>query len=195
MRVLRAVCAAVAVCVATAGAEVRWIDGRLGNKARQRMDWDTRRDSLTEPEFKRRYRLSKRAFARLSAKIKPLVAKKTSRTPSPISADLKLSMTLRWLCGGHYLDIVDMHGVHSSTFFDALWDTCEAICKVEKLAFPFDDAAELNAIKRGFRERSREWFPGCVGALDGIAVKIRKPRLTEDLCPMSLGAASTRVSL
>ena len=116
-----------AVMVVTLGALSVTIEGRVPNIPRQRMEWATHLGSLTRREFKRRYRLSGRAFATLSQKIEPLLARKP-RGQNPISTDLRLSMALRYLSGGSYVDICDMHGVSYQAFYPCLWETCEAIC-------------------------------------------------------------------
>ena len=88
------------------------------NELRPRMDWEKRMDSLTEREFARRYRISKRAFRRLEMKIFPYMARQRPiiAQEAPVPTDLCLSMTLRWLAGGSFLDIIDMHGVGRATF-------------------------------------------------------------------------------
>ena len=100
---------------------------------RIRMDWETRRDSLSDRKFKRRYRISKRAFSQLEGKIYPYVARQLPIAGEPaVSSELCLSMTLRWLAGGSFVDIVDMHGVSIKTFYSVLWLTIEAIDKVDR---------------------------------------------------------------
>ena len=169
-----------AVAVSMAGPIV----SKSRTKQRQRMHWAKRRDGLDERGFKKRYRLSKAAFAALVVKISPLLERQWKFTSNPVSVELRLSMTLRWLAGGHYIDIIDMHGVHESTFYNCLWSTCEAICAVERLEFP-DDTAVRKELNKGFLKRSQGTFHNCIGALDGIAIAIRKPNVWEDLCPMS----------
>jgi hypothetical protein len=105
-------------------------------------------------------------------------------------------MSLRWLAGGHYIDIADMHGVAPATFYQLLWLTVEAINKVETMAVPWFDEHEgvdsaaartrrLHDLAGGFNKRHADVAPGCVGALDGIAIWILKPWLFFDGCPMT----------
>ena len=163
-----------------------YIVDKKANKDRQVMDWPTRESSLTSREFKLRYRLGKSAFAKLSHKIRPLVARKASWAGRPtIPVDVALSATLRWLAGGSYLDVADMHGIHQSTFYVLIWRVIDAINIVEKFEFPYHDVEKLTAIERGFYARNGGTLKGCVGAIDGIAVTICKPRLSDDECPMS----------
>ena len=58
-----------AVAVSMAGPIV----SKSRTKQRQRMHWAKRRDGLDERGFKKRYRLSKAAFAALVVKISPLL--------------------------------------------------------------------------------------------------------------------------
>jgi hypothetical protein len=82
--------------------------------------------------------------------------------------------------GGNFLDIADMHGVAYQTFYKCLWRTIDAIETVEHFGFPYDDAAKLAELERGFHTRNHQSLAGCVGAIDGIAIEIVKPALRDD---------------
>ena len=89
----------------------------------QRMQWTY--DELTDFEFARNYRMTKRQFAVLVTKISAArdkdgkliltgVGKKSrsrqkAASGAPIGPEIQLSMTLRWLAGGSYLDIIRIH--------------------------------------------------------------------------------------
>ena len=182
---LRVLAAVTVIVVAVSTSNVVVVEGRVGNSKRSRMDWDQRRDGLTDRQFKTRYRLGKKAFSTLVDKIRPKLALPRRRGPRPMSAELLLSMALRWLAGGNYLDIADMHGVHRATFYGALWRTLQAINEVETLNFPSRDNARRVEISNGFLRNNHDSLAGCVGAIDGIAVRIRKPALIDDACPMT----------
>lgn len=47
-----------------------------------------------------------------------------------VSTELRLSMAIRWLCGGHHYDIIDIDGVAESTFDSYLWPTLIALDNV-----------------------------------------------------------------
>ena len=117
---------------------------------RKRMNWAARKASLrrrgksTRDPFARRYRLNEEEFDALVEKLKvtfPTFGRRTwaSRSGcSPhkdvISPELRLSITLRHLAGGSYLDIADMHGIDSDkTFYNIIWDTIDKILHVEGL--------------------------------------------------------------
>jgi len=69
-------------------------------------------------------------FNKVLAKIRPFIESKNqnmARGSPAVTPELKLSMALRWLAGGSYLDIYQMHGVSLPEFNKALWETLEAI--------------------------------------------------------------------
>jgi len=59
----------------------------------------------------------------------------------------------------------------------------EAINEVETIEFHATDKEFLNDLEAGFAKRSGEGFRGCVGAVDGISVAVRKPYLKETINP------------
>ena len=94
---------------------------------------------------------------------------------SGISTELCLSMTLMYLGGGHFLDIIDMHGVGKSAFYKLLWSTIEGINKVIKMdGIPIKNHSALAELSAGFERLNSGALVGCVGAIDGIAIEICK---------------------
>eukprot|EP00505_MAST-04D_sp_SCG-Rhode-Island_P003410 Stramenopile-MAST_4_protein_3410 len=106
------------------------------------VDWETRRDALTDFEFTRRYRLNKGEFANQLAKILARYPEYQCEGPTAVSPELKLASALRWLAGGAYVDAADVHGQRQATFFVHLWDTLEKLNAVENVHFPLDDAGK-----------------------------------------------------
>ncbi len=83
------------------------------------MIWKYRRNALTESEFLKTFKLSKFGFARLCDKLRPYVGTKRKRKHASnsyygleITTEICMSMTLRYLAGGSFVDIIDMHGVY-----------------------------------------------------------------------------------
>lgn len=76
----------------------------------------------------RRYKVDKETFADVVNVIRPLLESRPSSQSNPISVELKLSMTLRWMAGGHVADIVSQQckpgfvdqPVRSSAFVSSL---------------------------------------------------------------------------
>ena len=100
---------------------------RANRRFQHRMVWEQRLNSLTDRQFQRRYRIDKGGFAAILEKIKPHMPPRHRKSGVP--NELKLSMTLRWLAGGSYLDISDLHGVHPATMYRHVWQTMRAIDK------------------------------------------------------------------
>eukprot|EP00960_Hanusia_phi_P069685 767141-Hanusia_phi.AAC.16 len=55
----------------------------------------------------------------------------------PISPELQLSMTLRWLAGGSYLDIHHFHGVSAASFWKVKDRVLESIAQCSNLRVSF----------------------------------------------------------
>jgi len=90
-------------------------------------------------------------------------------------------VALRFLAGGAPMDIVDIHGVCESTFYLHLHPTLTAIDAV--LEWPgqlHEDTAYWGKISEGFAAFSRGALHGCIGAIDGIAIRLQKPKGVPD---------------
>jgi len=164
--------------------------GQASSKNRKRMVWypttppdgSSRLEVLSDPkEFLRTYRMSLQTFNHVLEKIRHRLvggneerARMMAERSSPdgyVSPELRLSMTLRYLAGGSYIDIYQMHGVAYQTFYKCVWEVCDAIIAEFPLDFPIDDEQKLTALAAQFDSRGRGLLEGCVGALDGIAIK------------------------
>ena len=154
------------------------------------MVWVTNLQFLNDREFKQRYRLNKTLFTWLVEQLKPILEskRKMSGVTKPVSVELQLAMTLRFLAGGAVVDIMDNFGVVFSTFFKCFHRTLKAVDKVLKLEFDIRDRTLLEKLEAGFAKLTRSVFRGVVGAVDGLAIRIRKPNTTE--VPIIIGRAS-----
>ncbi len=68
---------------------------------------------------------------------------------SYMSAQLRLSIFMRYIAGGHVKDIIHiMHGVHNSTFYQAIWQVVDfvnnTICEG---CLVFDSAREASLLE------------------------------------------------
>eukprot|EP00808_Paulinella_micropora_P027069 g64028.t1 len=132
---------------------------------RQRMDW-----------------LSKQQFDDLLSLLRPELEVACAKTHSyvVVPPELQLSMTLRFLAGGSYLDIVDLHGVAESTFYKCTWRVIllinRNIALGQSLKFPSE--SEFTCLAAGWQARSSvpDIFTGCILAFDGIIFKIPCPQ-------------------
>ena len=80
---------------------------------------------LNEKDFKKMFRLNRCGFYYLLTKVKKHIEPKPGVVSfdlyhdilKPISAEVKLAITMRWLAGGSYLDICFAFGISTGTFF------------------------------------------------------------------------------
>ena len=160
---------------------------RGGNRHRSRGHLEADLDNnLTDAEFTRMFRLNRQCFNDLLAKITVVMperneAKAIASSGSAITNKIKLAITLRWLAGASYLDLMWGFKVSSSSIFNEdgiLWPTLEAINKVEPLKFP-TNVEELENIAAEFAHSSHGVFEHIVGAIDGLIIKTRKPTIHE----------------
>jgi DDE superfamily endonuclease len=129
--------------------------------------------SLSSRQFRRMYRMTLDNFNDLCAGVENHRIQ-SGRRKGRHAVDAKLSMTLRWLAGGSYLDISFAHCVSTSAFFHVLDET---ICDLDvalSLEFLFRDVEYLERVSAGFT-RGKSPISGCVGCIDGIAIRIVEP--------------------
>ena len=127
---------------------------------------------LTDSFFRRVYRMPKPTFFRLVQLIEEQSAI-TGRARYCVAS--KLSMTIRWLAGGSYLDISMSHGVAPQTFYFCVNQILLILNSSLKLRFPVSDREQLTKISENFEKNGRNPLKRCVGALDGIAIRIAEP--------------------
>ena len=162
--------------------------GRKGNRKRTRMVWRARLVQIaTESVFRTRYKISSQMFKDICDKVREDVesedAFRAARSIGGlITAELQLSMALRYMAGGHYVDIADLHGVDKNQVYRAVRLVAEAINThfSDRLHFPVKDRQACDRLAEGFYKESGETVLGCiVGCVDGIALPIEKPRWGE----------------
>jgi hypothetical protein len=88
---------------------------------------------------------------------------------------------LRVLCGGAYVDTADVHGVSESTVYTAFWESILVVNQVLTLSFDISNNEDMAALEQGFAEKTGHVLRGFIGAIDGIAIKIRKPMKGETI--------------
>jgi len=170
--------------------------GRQPDRKRARLQFSEFVSHMTDKEFLRYYRIPRRraesdvtaspqSFADLVVAITPppeeLAKQRASARESSggfIEYELRLSMALRYLAGGSYLDIMYLHGVGKSAFYKHLWPTLGAIDK----ALPeFSLETDVHNLERcrhlaaGFARKTDGHIRGAIAALDGIIFKVERP--------------------
>jgi hypothetical protein len=158
---------------------------RRGPLRKERLVWDY--DKWHDDEFKANYRMSKDKFRELVRAVGPSLPgwTKLSRTRqaaaggNPISIEIQLSMVLRYLAGGSYLDICRLHLVPHGSFTMIRKRVVRAIVEVldsrGTCEFPLDDTSKLKKITEGYATSTNGVIDRCVGSLDGIAIEIIQP--------------------
>ena len=185
-------------------------DGRPAKRQRvaqrnrgQRLVW--RYDELSDFEFYRNYRMSKQQFRDLVARLRaaedggePILrgvskkskARQKAGSGAAVCPEIQLSMTLRYLAGGSYLDIMRIHKVSKACFNGTIKRVIKAIIVSGHglVCFGVNEEGEadvnwLTRIARQFQQKTRGVIWGCIGAVDGIVLKIKCP-------PMRAGPAA-----
>jgi hypothetical protein len=87
---------------------------------RRRLDWTLRTRQLRqglreERQFVSRYGLDSEGFAEVCNRLRDVKSNAGGAGAGPITAEIILSAVLRFLRGGAWQDIVDMHGIGEST--------------------------------------------------------------------------------
>lgn len=148
---------------------------------RQLVDFQSVTDIYSDRIFKRAFRMDRDVFAKLLNLIREDITKndemgRRSKRPT-IKPDVRMGVTLRMLAGASYLDLMTSYQISASAVYEIFHDTCDVLMR--KLWLP-----GLPNTVQGLRRMAEEFrisrsppspLPGCIGALDGIAIKIKKP--------------------
>ena len=99
----------------------------------------------------------------------------------PVPPETSLAVTLRMLAGGSYLDMQTSYRIRPSTIYRVFHRTCDALMSVLHLPGLPTTVNGLEEAAMAFKLSRRPPSPltGCVGALDGIAIKIQTPKRSE----------------
>jgi hypothetical protein len=135
--------------------------------------------ALDDRRFAKRFRLSKVLFHEILDGIRPDLerdAEKALRAGSEIiSPEWRLGVTLRLLAGGS-VDVADIANIHEVNVWKITHEVCDSINRAFPIRkYDFSDVAYMEKIEKSFAARSGFVYRGCVGALDGIALRIKRP--------------------
>lgn len=103
-----------------------------------------------------------------------------------VSGEVKLALTLRLLAGGSYMDLALLFDVGFSTAYEIMhkvikeWILDDRLVKINGVDY-CEDEEHMAKVAGEFAKRSNYVINGCIGAIDGWIVKIRKPSSTKDL--------------
>lgn len=155
-------------------------------------------DETTPAIFRKKYRMTKSQFNTLCSKINTTVGEKefrpdaTNKSKSFLSGEMRVAIGLRMLCGGSYIDYVGRaYGVRSvQTVYNCFDKLIEWIGKtfdfplirlLQQMRLGNEEAVKkLQEMSADFALDSNGFFIGCVGAIDGIAIRIMCPSNVAD---------------
>ena len=137
---------------------------------------------LDDEEFKRAFRMKRETFNLLLSRLQPYLARNERQAACSsrgvITPAVRLAITIRMLAGGSYHDQMMCWGVGRSMTFRVFLETLKAVNMEFKMpGLPLNEESKLQCLANGFQASRNRLNPlyGCVGALDGIAIAIRKP--------------------
>jgi hypothetical protein len=132
----------------------------------------------SEGIFRRCFRMDRSSFENLTVILQPLLINPRQKRKRGIKTPHEqLAMTLRFLAGGSYLDLVIIYGVSKNTFFQIVHRVANAICSSSVGGFYLpENTAQFRALAEGFQHRSSHGIiQHCIGAVDGLLVRVRAP--------------------
>jgi hypothetical protein len=135
---------------------------------------------LHENLFYVKYWMSLLAFNKLLDLLSPklkLNAKFARMAGSePISTEIMLHCTIRYLAGGSYHDTCATAFINRPSFFRLVWHTIDVINSCDTLNMDLPRLHELDQLCSGFYQISTDGvMDGCIGALDGYLMRITAP--------------------
>ena len=148
-------------------------------------------EDLTPAEFRGAYGVARGTFESILQNIRHLIVKPVGwggvRNSNVMLPEIKLAITLRWLRGGSYRDLMPLYGCAPTTFYNTAYAVCEAICVTYYLELHgavsdfmvHADGTRLKAIAAGFGRHSGGIIGNAIGAIDGVQIAIKKPSLKE----------------
>ena len=100
-----------------------------------------------------------------------------------VSGEVKVAVMLRVMAGASYLDLLLTYGISTASVYSVFHEANGWI--LTTFQFPLvtwvisKDEQALNTVAEGFSSASGGIFQKCIGALDGVAVKIKCPPVSE----------------
>ena len=152
---------------------------------RERRPWKTYiRPMLQDNTFRGRFRMDYDDFNALVRLLrKDLERNKTMGRlrNGAIPVEFQVAFTLRWLAGASMYEGMDGHVIARSTAYQTAYRVIHAIdaCSALDCKWPDTDVDVVNAA-RAFKERSSHGVVDkCVGALDGLFIRLIRPTRKE----------------
>ena len=150
----------------------------------ERISWQSHVEKLNhEIAFEKTYRMSHRAFKKLTSMLEIQIAGNYSKcgTSEPIIPEIVVAIGLRWLAGGSYIDIRHADGCSIASLYRCRDLFIDAVlnCGELEIVFP-KEKEEFIKLASSFECKSSEgMMRGCVGAIDGFLATINRPTIVE----------------
>lgn len=157
---------------------------RRGNGRRARVrTFDEYAATLSDREWRKRFRITQPRFFTLLELIRPDLqkdAQQASRSSgSGVSPEWRLAIALRMYAGADTNGASDMAHVADTSVWPITHEVTAAIKKRCKLpGLDYTNAEQLRRLAEGFASKANT-LPGCVAALDGCGVRIKRPEAHE----------------
>ncbi len=134
---------------------------RAGNRHRNRGYALNEVEHLSEGDFQKMFRMSRVGFEALLTMVSPHIHHPSEEmshvsSGSPITHRTKLYVTLRYLAGASYLDLIFAWGISKAAFYSSdprkgvIWPTMEANDHVLHMGLPINDEAKLEQMAQEF---------------------------------------------
>ncbi|CAN0179766.1 unnamed protein product, partial [Ectocarpus fasciculatus] len=147
------------------------------------------RPMVEDNTFRRRFRMDYTDFMALADILRPKLQrdeKMGALRNGSIPVEFQLAMTLRFLAGGSVFEVMDSNVIARSTAYAIVHRVIDAINQTRQLdcKWPVGDDAEAQA--ELYRRRSTNGvIRRCVGAMDGLFVRMLQPTLKRHAVPGS----------
>ena len=164
--------------------EIRLKKARKERWLHMRLSWVLHEKKLShENEFDATYGMSIQSFHYLVSILEPFLERKSgkSRSLEVVSGRIIIAVAMRYLRGGHVLDLKNVYGLSKSEVYNCRDCFLKAVLDSDYLEIRMPDSAEeWERVRSEFQSKSTDRFiDGCVGALDGFLQKIICPRHSE----------------
>ena len=156
---------------------------RTGSIRRRRPSFIRATRCLSEKKFMRYFRVSRYAFRKLLALVRPALTKSAEMarrsSGGVIMPDVRLAVTLRMLAGGSYIDCALLFNIEDSTLCKIFHETVQSLNRELVIQARYKDDIVLQRLAYEFAQSRNSPLHGCIGALDGIVVAIHRPHLKD----------------
>ena len=154
---------------------------RLELRLREELTFENLTLVYDDALFCRAFRMPRQAFHELLSSVRQSLQKniemgRRAKRPT-IPPDVRLAVTLRMMAGASYLDLMGTYQMSKTSVYNVFHSTCTVLSERLQLPGLPSTVSGLRHSAKTFKMSRNPPSPlsGCVGALDGIAIKIKKP--------------------